>query len=256
MCTITWWLDPDGAGYEVFFNRDERRSRQPALPPNAARRLEVNYLAPTDADFRGTWILVNAHGLTVAMINHYPADPKTPQKPARSRGMLTRDLADSASIAEVRERLAKAKLQHYGAFNLFVFEPGEKPVKWTWDTRALLEDPAAEPLPFFTSSSFRSEDIRRQRRELFAKNWAAKNQLTPAGLAQFHLHREPERPAFGVLMDRSEARTVSVSHITVSPGGEAVFSYQVRVEGDGALLEEPVVLHLALAPHPPGNSPP
>jgi len=254
MCTITWWLAPDGAGYEVFFNRDERRTRQPAAPPSLARRLEVDYLAPTDADFRGTWLLVNNHGLTLAFINHYPANPKPSQKPARSRGMLARDLADAASIAEVRARLAQVKLGHYGAFFIFVFERGQKPVKWTWDTRNLLENPAAEPLPFFTSSSFRSEDIRRHRRKFFAENWAQKNRLDSAGLAEFHLQTEPARPAFGVLMDRADARTVSFSHITVGPGQEVVFSYQARSPANGSLFESPLTWHLPLTAQPPTQS--
>ncbi len=246
MCTVTWWMSPDGSGYELFFNRDERRSRQPAEPPKLFHRLAVNYLAPTDTDYRGTWLLVNDRGVTLALVNHYPQEPQPPKTPARSRGLLARDLADSESIAEIRERLGRARLHHYSPMFIFAFERGEAPVKWTWDSRNLLEEPAAEPLPFFTSSSFRSEDIRRHRRKLFAENWADKGRLDPRSLSEFHLHRETEQPAFGILMDRPNARTVSLSHIVVGPGAEAVFAYQSRQPEDGTLPNAPLVSRLEL----------
>jgi hypothetical protein len=246
MCTVTWWLAPAGASYEVFFNRDERRTRGAATPPVQADAAGVKYLAPADADFGGTWLLVNAHGVVLALINHYPANPKTPLAPARSRGLLLRDLADCAGITAVCERLAEAELARFNAFFLLAFEPGQKPRKWTWDTRTLLEDSAADPLPFFTSSSFRSEDIRRHRRKLFVDRWAAKGPLTPDDLAQFHLLREPERPAFGLLMDRADARTVSYSHILVRPGSEAIFAYSPRPAADGGPPASPQVARLPL----------
>lgn len=246
MCTLTWWLAPDGAGYEVFFNRDERRSRGAAQPPSPEKNETVVYLAPTDADFGGTWLLVNAHGLTLALINHYPANPQKPKTPSRSRGLLLRDLADCTSIVQVRERLAATEMARFSAFFLFAFERGQKPRKWTWDTRTLLEDPASDPLPFFTSSSFRSEDIRRHRRKLFADNWATHGPLTPDKLALFHQQPEPSRPAFGILMDRPDARTVSYSHLTVGPNSSAVFEYHPRSSADGAPLEAPQISHLPL----------
>jgi hypothetical protein len=199
---------------------------------------------------------VNDRGVTLGLINHYPADPQTPAPPARSRGLLARDLADAASIAEVRERMAKAPLRHYSAFFLFAFERGQPTAKWTWDTRNLLEDPAADPLPFFTSSSFRGEDVRRYRRQLFSENFAAKGRLDPTSLAEFHLQYNTGRPAFGVLMDRPNARTVSVSHLVVGPGGEAVFEYQARLPEDGTLPEAPVVMRLPLVAPTPGESAP
>ncbi len=245
MCTVTWWLAPDG-GYEVFFNRDERRTRGPAEAPALAHGQKVDYLAPTDADFGGTWLLVNAYGLTLALMNHYPVDPRKPVAPSRSRGQLPRKLADCATVAEVRALLNPVELSHYSACFLFAFERGKKPGKWMWDTRNLLEDAPAEPLPFFTSSSFRGEDVRRHRREVFAKNFAAKGLSDPANLEQFHLYQEKERPAFGILMDRSDARTVSFSHITVGSAQEVVFSYRPRAVGDGTLPEPAVVARLAL----------
>jgi len=46
MCTVSWIHDSDG--YEVLCNRDEKLTRQPALPPQIRERDGIRYLAPVD----------------------------------------------------------------------------------------------------------------------------------------------------------------------------------------------------------------
>ncbi len=70
MCTVTWLQNADG--YEVFCNRDELKTRKPALPPAYAERNGVRYLAPIDLDGGGSWFGVNEFGVTLCLVNHYP----------------------------------------------------------------------------------------------------------------------------------------------------------------------------------------
>ena len=67
MCTLTWRTA--GGGYEVFFNRDERRTRPPARPPAVHRAAGVSYVSPIDAEAGGTWLAVNELGTTLALEN-------------------------------------------------------------------------------------------------------------------------------------------------------------------------------------------
>ena len=106
MCTLTWLRS--GEGYELFFNRDEARTRLPALPPRVQRRDGVEFLSPLDADAGGTWLGVNAYGLTVGLLNGR-ADAPAPAAP-RSRGLLVLDLLDAARSADVERRLQAADL--------------------------------------------------------------------------------------------------------------------------------------------------
>ena len=63
MCTVTWHFINDG--YELFFNRDELRTRAVAEPPTKATTRGVDYLAPTDPDAGGTWMALSRRGITV-----------------------------------------------------------------------------------------------------------------------------------------------------------------------------------------------
>jgi hypothetical protein len=243
MCTVTWWLAPSEGGYEVFFNRDELRTRGPATPPARAECRGLPYLAPADADHGGAWLLVNARGVTLGLVNHYPPDPVPPQPPRLSRGRLLLDLADSADLAAVAARLATAPLNRCPGFYLVAFGLAQAPRRWRWDTRVLQDESRLDPWPILTASSYQGVEIAAHRREVFARDWAKPGRLAPADLAQFHLYREPARPAWGVLMDRPDARTVSHSHLRVDPR-EAVFSYAPRPPADGAAPGPVVVARL------------
>ncbi|NIP92410.1 MAG: hypothetical protein GWO24_02620, partial [Akkermansiaceae bacterium] len=70
MCTLTWWRGTAGS-YEVFFNRDEKRTRSIADPPRVHERDGVRFLAPLDPDGGGTWMLANDRGLLVCLLNRW-----------------------------------------------------------------------------------------------------------------------------------------------------------------------------------------
>ncbi|HKX45758.1 MAG TPA: NRDE family protein, partial [Planctomycetota bacterium] len=72
MCTVTWIRRVDG--FELFCNRDERRTRPAALLPEARRGPSgIEYAAPIDAEAGGTWVAVNERGLALCLLNHYQA---------------------------------------------------------------------------------------------------------------------------------------------------------------------------------------
>ncbi|NKB23842.1 MAG: hypothetical protein GKR87_05585 [Kiritimatiellae bacterium] len=67
MCTVTWLHDTHR--YEVFFNRDEQRTRLPASPPQIRIRNHMKYMAPIDEQAGGSWIGVNEGGLTPSYVS-------------------------------------------------------------------------------------------------------------------------------------------------------------------------------------------
>ena len=119
MCTVTWAAS--ATGYRLFMNRDERFTRGSAEPPGVHRDTTVQYLSPTDSDAGGTWIAANEHGLTVCLLNHYPAEPCGPggeRTGYRSRGHLVRDLIPARSAAEVSAAIRRMELARYRPFTL------------------------------------------------------------------------------------------------------------------------------------------
>jgi len=213
VCTLTWLRREDG--YELFFNRDEARTRLPALPPRAQRRGEVEFLCPLDADAGGTWLGVNAYGLTVGLLNGR-ADAPVPPAPL-SRGLLVLGLLDARGSAEVAERLAAADLASTRAFRLIALEPGELLLDAAWDGRdlRLARRPDAEqPV---CSSSLDPEGATASR----SAAWRAVRERGTPDVAvheAFHASHEPERGPLSTCVHRPDAVTVSTSRTRVDAG--------------------------------------
>lgn len=162
MCTLTWKFNALAQGYALFFNRDELKTRQRALPPALHQTIEgVKYLAPTDADAGGTWLAVNEYGLTVCLLNNYTA-PEPTNKNIVSRGEVVVALAGCANLSELEIALSQLELKKYRGFELVVFAVGVH--HWSWDTLALVRLPAEMPI---TSSSFDTDTVQAVRREFF-----------------------------------------------------------------------------------------
>ncbi|MCE9616224.1 MAG: NRDE family protein [Lentisphaerae bacterium] len=221
MCTVSWLHE--SAGYQVFFNRDEKRARQPAEPPRLDSRDGVRFLAPRDGDFGGAWLFVNAFGVTAGVLNYYPEQAVAPRGPRRSRGLLLLDLAASRRADDMMAHLCTAALAPYAPFTLVAFGLGEPTCMAAWDGRLLQVPgpPVASPL---SSSSCRTEEVVSSRLNVF-RHWPTRGRTPADRLRDFHCSHVPERGLFSVCMHRADAQTVSFSHIQVDTGW-ARFRYQ------------------------------
>lgn len=209
MCTLTWSLRADG--YDLLFNRDERRTRQIEV---AAQLVEIRgepVIMPRDGDHEGTWLAVNQAGVSYALLNHYDAERAlpSPEKPM-SRGMIPIEMA-----LEDHDDLGWLDLPRFRPFHLLRLGPNASypSVSWVWDGEALeRSSPDDWELPFLTTSSFDSGRAVGLRREAFRS-------LGPSpgleGRRQFHRSSSAEGSAYGVLMRRPDAMTMSITEIRV-----------------------------------------
>jgi hypothetical protein len=246
MCTVTWLHERDG--YELFFNRDERRTRKPASPPTLRELRGVWYTAPADGDHGGSWIGVNELGLSLCLLNSYDVPAGAP--PAgdwTSRGLLLLDLMDSPSRAAVCDRLAGADLADYQPFTLAVFEAGAPALAARSDGCTLRIDPDASPP--LVSSSFDFAAVDRARRRQLRRAGA----LDQSSLRLFHGSHLPAPGPFSVCMHREDAETVSFSRVRVD-AETIVLEYQ-----DGAPCMGHSIVSTSLPrvrPRAPGRSRP
>ena len=227
MCTLTW--RPTGSGYVLLFNRDEQRSRKPALPPTHRQRNGVSFLAPTDADHGGTWLLVNAHGLSVCLLNHYPAIPPPQREQTVSRGHLVLGCADSTSVNEVMERGRSMHLAAYPPFQLVAIDAAGG-AELTWDGRSCTTSALGADGAMLTSSSFHPDAIPHARRVMFSRIVGDIGTATADRLEVFHRHCGDD-PAAAVRMSRPDACTHSIARIVLSEReGTANFYYEPQSE--------------------------
>jgi hypothetical protein len=222
MCTMTWLRRPDG--YEVFFNRDEQRTRKPGLPPATGQHGRTRFLAPRDGDRGGTWLAVNEHGLTVGLQNYYgESDAPEPAEPV-SRGHLVIGLMDCASADEVISRLRDLRRARYRPFLVVALDRGAPAAGVVWTGAELRPFASRPPDRPVTTSSFDTAAVLRSRRALFHRMRHERGEPTPEWLGDYHRSHVPERGPYSVCMHREDARTVSFSRVRVE-GREAEFRY-------------------------------
>lgn len=210
MCTLTWFSTADG--YELFFNRDESRARLPALPPRALVRDGVPCLCALDADAGGTWLGVNAYGLSVGVLNGR-SDAPVPAAP-RSRGLLVLDLLDTPDTPALERRLAALDLAHSRAFRLIALEPGARLLEAAWDGRELRLSRRSESEQPVCSSSLDPEGATASRTAAWAQV-RARGVPDARAHEEFHRGHVPQRGALSACMHRADAETVSFTRTRV-----------------------------------------
>jgi len=226
MCTLSW--EYCGGDYIVFFNRDELKTRVPALPvrENTSKR-GVRILHPVDGEKGGSWIAVNQWGVTTCLLNLYEYPIQSiPREGFQSRGHLVMEMADSRSLDETQKRLSDIDPCVYPPFHFVQFDPknGIKSMKWTGQETHWLNQPDRCLTPL-SGSSYKNTEVVRQRIETYQRLvFSGDKTVRLNQLEQYHHWQHPESGAFSVKMMRPDAQTMSFSRIEVSPN-QIQFSY-------------------------------
>ena len=219
MCTVSWLFE-DG-DYHLFSSRDEKHTRAVALPPCVFERHGERWIAPTDPDQIGTWITVNDRGIALCLLNGEG------RRGMVSRGRLVRELAPGSDPIG---RLRRAHLGLYAAFTLAVLDPAGARVL-TWDGTRLKE--LVEAAPPLASSSLAMQAARDARSSLF-------HAMAPRSVGElmtFHASHAPDHGVLSPCMHRSDAATVSFTHIRVHARSASMTYYP------GPLCRAPRAFH-------------
>jgi hypothetical protein len=217
MCTVAF-VPLGGGGYVVGHNRDERPARAAGEPPREIALPRCRALAPRDPEAGGTWIAVNASGVTVCILNAAEGRPERLPPEPRSRGLVVRDLACARDLEEVRKALdgSGETLRRTRAFHVVAAEPGARVGRFRWDGMAGSWEEGTAPA-LFVSSLLDPLAAERER----SARWrlaAASGPLDRRALEAFLAGHEPERGPLSVCMHRPDAGTVSRTVVEVSAG--------------------------------------
>lgn len=244
MCTVSWQHRDDG--YLLLCNRDEKRSRKPAVGPRNFVRDGVRFAAPRDGEFGGSWISTNQFGLSLCLLNAYPEGPPAGHEaggsaPYRSRGLLLFDLAACPSLDAASRQISSKNLPAYGPFTLLALEPGHPALVIDWNGKTLKADRCADHrIPLTSSSVANAAAAAARTRDFFDRGAYARN-ADFATLLGFHASHEPTRGAHSACMHRPDAETVSLSMISAGPGATH-FWYHPAAPCQDAPLESVTLL--------------
>jgi hypothetical protein len=223
MCTVSvlrgpWLGGSDGVerpAWRLVCNRDEQRARAAALAPRVGRIGDRQVASPLDPQGPGTWIAASDAGLAFVLLNRTPRgapvpDPPTGSGAPMSRGRLIPMLAGAADLDDVRLRARHLGPLRTRPFTLLIV--GDHGVLEYASDGDVLEGGilVAVPRLFRTSSSVDEAAVTAWRADAFDAMVADGDR---AAQQAFHRVTDREAPHRGVLMDRPDACTVSVSRI-------------------------------------------
>lgn len=218
MCSVSWLLSEEG--YQLFFNRDEQKSRAVALPPQLLSLNGVAVLMPIDPVANGSWISVNEFGLTLCLLNNYQG--QSPSGPLISRGQLLKRLSSERDIPTLNAAFDSLDLSRFAPFTLLAFDPrltrtDKAVMAFEWDG----EHPRifSECSPRF-SSGVDLEKVQQAREQAYKT--CLEQGSNRHDLLALHQSHHPEQLHHSFCMHRSDAHTVSFTHVEVTPYGQSM----------------------------------
>ena len=246
MCTLSVLRRPGSADdqepplWRVSFNRDERRTRPPALSPLQHSYDDRVAVHPVDPLGGGTWIAVSSVGLVFALLNGY-SDRDSRPTATKSRGLIIPSVLSADTLDAATTRVQAIDPAAFLSFRLvIVADHGAREA--VSDGQRLECDDVLEGAAWMrSSSSLRPEVVLPHRRAMFQEDVAPS--LRAAAQDRFHLTRHATDPALGVLMERDAARTVSVTTVEVF-AAHARMTYRA-LEPDAATPQAPASIDIA-----------
>ena len=220
MCTLSVLRRPLPVGddepplWRVGFNRDERRTRPPALPPTRHIYDDRAAVHPIDPLGGGTWIAASSTGLVFALLNGYSdRDGVSPPRAAQSRGLIIPALLSADTLDAATARVRALDPTAFLSFRLIMIADHGAREALNDGRQLEYRDVPAGAVWMRSSSSVTPETVLAHRGAMFQGGVATAR--TAAAQDRFHLTRHEADSALGVLMERNDARTVSVTTVEV-----------------------------------------
>ena len=207
-------------GFRLAMNRDEKRTRVAALPPDVFARRSRRAIYPREPN-DGTWLAVNDAGLCLALINWHQVKRESKGK-IESRGFIIPRLIGASNGRAVDRVLRKLELDWVRPFRLIAIDSSWKEVtEWQWNLQALKGRRHSWRTQHWFSSGYDEREAERQREKVCSGSSLGKS----SSLKKLHSSHLPKRGPFSICMHRSDAATVSYSEVVVGEK-RITFRYQ------------------------------
>jgi len=215
VCTVT--IVPMGHGFRLGCNRDEHRDRAPALPPVVHGLSGRTAIFPVDPAGPGTWVGVNDASLGAALLNRSPDSPAPlDRRRRRSRGVIIPYLLECASLNEALQRGAAIDPGEFNRFRVAIVQRGTVATLTSDGTEVAVEvDDLTRPM-MLTSSSLGDVLVEKPRRRLFERLFGGEERSWGRAQIRFHGHQWWSRRDISIRMERTEAKTVSHTFVSVT----------------------------------------
>jgi hypothetical protein len=213
MCTVTFIARQ--RGYYVGMNRDEKLTRPTGLPPKKMNVDGHAVISPSEP-CGGTWIAVNDHGATFALINWYSVKARTGRHPL-SRGEVVNSVSAATSPDFADDAIAGLPLSRINPFRLIgVFPTASEIVEWRWNLKQLVRKNLPWKSQQWISSGFDEPTAQHERNKTFQRAMRQHSFGSLDWLRRLHRSHLPQTGPFSTCMHRTDAATMSYTEVTVS----------------------------------------
>ena len=224
MCTVTFIARR--RGYCLGMNRDEKLIRPAGVPPKRQMMNGRAVISPSEPG-GGTWIAVNDHGATLALINWYSITARVGGK-AVSRGEVINSTSSAISPEVAAAALDGLPLNRINPFRLIGIYPANgEIVEWRWNLKQLVRKNHRWKSQQWISSGFDEPTAQRVRGKTFQQAQRQRSAGSLDWLRRLHRSHSPQSGPFSTCMHRADAATVSYTEVTVS-SCEAVMRYHAN----------------------------
>jgi hypothetical protein len=220
MCTLTFIAKPQG--YLLGMNRDERLTRELALPPEAVNTTSLPAVYPHESG-GGTWIGSNAAGITFALLNQNSGPQATVKE--RSRGEIIPALLESTRFPHAMRRFQQLDLRGLLPFVLVGIFPAEQIIsQCQWDGNELRFLRIGWDIRHWFSSGVSDEMARKVRGSTCYEAWRRRDAGSAEWLRGLHASHSPVRGSFSICVHRPDAATVSYTEVALT-GSDLTMRY-------------------------------
>jgi hypothetical protein len=196
-------------------NRDEKLTRPTGLPPKVKKVNGRAVISPSEPG-GGTWIAVNDHGATLALINWYFITARVGGK-AVSRGEVINSMSAAISPDFADAALHGLPLDQINPFRLIGIYPATSEiVEWRWNLKQLVRKNHSWKAQQWISSGFDEPTAQRVRGKTFQRAGRQHSAGNLDWLRRLHRSHLPQAGPFSTCMHRADAATVSHTEVTVS----------------------------------------
>jgi hypothetical protein len=208
MCTVTFV--PHGPGYRLGVNRDERITREPALPPAIFEAGGLRAVYPHESG-GGTWLAGSERGITLTLLNWTVGERQAQQ---RSRGEIIPRLIAQADLASARMLMRQVDLAGVEPFRLVgVFLRQSAVCEWRWDRQSISDELFPWEARHWFSSGLSDEAAAQQRGTVTEAAWKEDSAGSLDWMRRLHQSHIPAAGPFSICVHREDARTVSYSEV-------------------------------------------
>lgn len=210
-------------------NRDEQRDREELAKINtlACSKTNTQLVYAVDKLSTGTWVAVNNHGVTLAILNRYQdtklnhgnifSNGNLNHGKTKSRGEIIPEALASGKVLKVIEHCKNIIAADYMPFDLLLFSQ-QATWKFSWDSKHYQSIQLNNQLPFLHSSSSVDTSLVIDKRTGYFESWLKDQSEIKADniLDEIHLQHDVKNPSHSILMAREKTHTKSIVQIITS----------------------------------------